>query len=404
MTDQDFRKKVKLISLMGSAFHKYGTNAERLESTLNHLTLAMGLKGNFFSTPTYLIISINDGDDQITRHIRALPSDANLERLQDLDTLAGKVYNNQISDDDAIVALAELDNRKPSYNNYAVFFAFCFTSMSLSIIFGGEIKDALISFVIGGIVGLLSVIKIKVDKISESFEFLASFFVSFLSCIMFHFVTPFHFQNVIISSLIVIIPGIGVTIALNELASQNLASGTARLMGSLVGLLKISFGIFLAAQTNKILFPEIISPVVIQTPAWYIIPAMIITSLTLTIIFSAKKSDYIWVLISGFLTYGCLKFANIYFSDVFSLFIAAFTIGVFSNLVAKIRDKSSLTTLLPGIIFLVPGNVGIKGLNLLFENNVIAGIDTSMKMFILSITIVTGLLIANMFLSPRKGL
>jgi uncharacterized membrane protein YjjP (DUF1212 family) len=389
---------------MGSAFHKYGTNAERLESTLNHISLSLGLKGSFFSTPTYLIISINSGDDQITRHIRALPSDANLGKIQDLDILATRLINKEISDGEALFYLAQLEDRKPAYNDFMVFLAFCFTSMSLSIIFGGDVKDAIISFFIGSIVGLLTVIKTKVDKISESFEFLASFFVTLISCIAFHYITPFHFENVIISALIVIIPGIGVTIAMNELASQNLASGTARLMGSLIGLLKISFGIFLAAQTNKLLFPVIVSPQFDPTPAWYIIPAMLITSITFTIIFSAKKSDYVWVLLSSSFTFGCLKLSNQVFNDVLSLFIAAFMIGVFSNFFAKVRNKTSLTTLLPGIIFLVPGSVGIKGLNLIFENNIMAGIDSSIKMFILSITIVTGLLIANMFLSPRKGL
>ena len=253
-------------------------------------------------------------------------------------------------------------------------------------------------------VGGITILKASSNKISESYEFLAAFFAGFGSCLFFHYVMPFNFENVLIASLIVILPGLSVTIAMNELASQNLVSGTARLMGSMIGLLKIAFGIFLAVQLNKLLFIDIVNPVAPVMSPWLIIPAMTITSITFTIIFNAKKTDYIWVLVSGIVSFGTLKLSSLIFNDVLSVFLAAFTIGVFSNIVARIRNKPSLITLLPGIIFLVPGSVGIKGLNLIFEHNLIAGIDGSIKMFILSITIVTGLLIASIFVSPRKGL
>ncbi|MBT4793472.1 MAG: threonine/serine exporter family protein [Halobacteriovoraceae bacterium] len=404
MTEQEFNQKVKLIGLLGSAFHQYGTNAQRLEASLNHLTKSLGLNGNFFSTPTYLTISINSGEDQITRHIRSVPTDINLEKLQDIDTLAEKIIKGSISHDEATLQLKELEQRKPSYHSIITLLAFSLTSMSLSVIFGGNLIDAMVSFFIGSIVGIIGILKGSYTKISDSFEFLASFFVSMLSCLVFHYIVEFDYQNVIISSLIVIIPGITVTIAMNELASHHLVSGTARFMGSMIGLLKISFGVFLAAQTNLLLFSNIVSPQSAGISPWFIIPAMLITSVTFTIIFCAKKSDYIWVLLSGILTFGSLKLLNQIFSDVLSLFMAAFMIGIFSNLFSKLRNRPSLITLLPGIIFLVPGSLGIKGLNLIFNHNIIEGINTSIQMFILSITIVTGLLIANIFLSPRDGL
>lgn len=404
MTEEEFRDKVRLIGRLGAAFHKYGTNAERLEACLEHVTKSLGLRGNFFSTPTYLTISLDSGDEQITRHIRALPPDVNLEKLQDLDTIAVQVLNHTLTYEQAIEKLDELETRANTYNSATTIVAFGLTSLSLSVLFGGSILDSFVSLGVGSVVGILAVLKNSFDKISQAFEFLASYLVTFLSCLIFHYIIHFDFQNVIISSLIVIIPGIGVTIAMNELASHNLVSGTARLMGSLIGLMKISFGIYLAVQTNLIFFATIKAPMAIALPVIYIVPAMLITSVTFTVIFSAKRSDYVWVLLSGIITYGSLRLCNIFLSPVLSVFIASFTIGIFSNLFAKIRNRPSLITLLPGIIFLVPGSVGIKGLNLLFENNMLEGIDSSIQMFILSITIVTGLFIANIFLSPRKGL
>ena len=121
MKEKQFRKNIKLIGKLGSAFHRYGTNAERLEGTLRHITESMGLKGNFFSTPTYLTISIDSGEDQITRHIRSLPSDVNLEKLQDLDLIANAVINKKIRNVEAIKMLDELEEKPGPYNSLSVF-------------------------------------------------------------------------------------------------------------------------------------------------------------------------------------------------------------------------------------------------------------------------------------------
>ena len=290
MDDIEFRKKVRLIGRLGAAFHKYGTNAQRLEESLTHLTHALGLNGHFFSTPTYLTISLDSGEDQITRHIRSFPSDVNLEKLQDLDILAGKVIHNQIDYEDALVQIRELDKRADPYPLYLSAIAFSLTSMSLSIIIGGGIKEGALSLLLGSIVGLLVVLKAKFQAIGEVFEFLASFLVTFSACLIYHFVFPYNFQNVLIASLIVIIPGLSVTIAMNELASHNLVSGTARLMGALIGLFKISFGIFFAVQANLILFDKIALYESASLPTWSIIPAILIAASTFAVIFNAKKS------------------------------------------------------------------------------------------------------------------
>jgi uncharacterized membrane protein YjjP (DUF1212 family) len=50
---------------------------------------------------------------------------------------------------------------------------------------------------------------------------------------------------VIMSSLIVLIPGLGLTMAVTELSTDHLASGSARLSGALVTLLKLSLGVLI---------------------------------------------------------------------------------------------------------------------------------------------------------------
>lgn len=404
MSTNEIKEKVKLLSLIGVALHKYGTSAHRLEASLKFISNYLGLKGNFFSTPTYLALSFDADDEQIVRHLRVTPGEENLEKLQEVDSIANKICHEGMAIKDAIKQLQDLDARPSSYGALTQLVAFSLTSMSLALILQGDAIEMTLSFLIGSIVGILALLKSKNEKLSEIFEFLASFIVMMCCFIFQNAGLYFNYQIVLISSLIVIIPGLGLTVAMTELATQNLASGTARLMGALIVFFKISFGILLSVEIGKHLFeaPVLIDPTPVNQ--LYILPALIIASLSFTVIFNARKSDSIWVLLSSFVTIGTLFLSQIYLNQILSVFFAAFTIGLVSNAFARIKKRPSAIMLVPGIIFIVPGTVGLKGLNLIFQKDFVAGLSGGFQMFILAITIVAGLFLANVTLNPRKSL
>lgn len=401
--------KLDLICRIGKALHEYGTSAHRLEAILNHLSKILGLKGNFFSTPTYLAVSIdfineNGEFEQFTRHLRVNPGETNLFKMQLIDELANSIADSEISIKEAIAKIDEIKKQSNPYNNFIILLAFSVTSLSLALIFKGGFLETALSFVFGIIVGALAIASSYSEKIKQIFELFSSFLVTFISYSYFHLSTDFDYQIVLISSLIVIIPGLNLTIAMNELATHNLVSGTARLMGTLMTFFKIAFGILLGVQIGNLIFGKL--HLVEATPIaypWTIIP-IFLACLSFTVIFTARMSDFKWILIGGFLTLGSLTFSSVYLPQTLSIFLSAFLIGSFSNLLAKFRNKPAALTLLPGIIFIVPGSVGLKGINHIFQQNYLAGIDGGLNAVVLSITIVAGLFFANTVITPRKTL
>jgi uncharacterized membrane protein YjjB (DUF3815 family) len=59
--------------------------------------------------------------------------------------------------------------------------------------------------------------------------------------------------------------------------------------------------------------------------------------------------------------------------------------------------------LVPGILLLVPGSVGMRSLTALMEREVISGIETAFRMVVIAVSIVAGILIANV-IGPRRSL
>jgi uncharacterized membrane protein YjjB (DUF3815 family) len=58
----------------------------------------------------------------------------------------------------------------------------------------------------------------------------------------------------------------------------------------------------------------------------------------------------------------------------------------------------------PGIILLVPGSVGFRTLNFVFERDVMLGIDTAITLVTLLLAIVAGLLFGDLLVPPRRKL
>lgn len=411
MNKQELNLIVKLITTMGKCLHEYGTSAHRLESILDDITKSLDIKGHFFSTPTYLAISLDiTGEDaeceQRVHQIRVLPGDTNLYKLQLVDDIAVKIVSKKLSITQGIENLEQIQKLSSFYPIWVYVLTFPMTSLSLGVIFNADVREILISCFIGAIIGPLAAMAKKSQKLADSFEFVSSFLAMIIGTVIAHHIGGHNLQLVLIISLIIIIPGLDLTIAMNELATLHLASGTARLMGTIMIFFKMAFGILVASEITKQIYGAPI-PSIVSTgnlPTWTGVIALILSCLCFTVLFQARPKDFKYILLSGLVTIGTLKLSGHYMGQILSIFISALSVGILSNINARILHKPAAVTLLPGIIFLVPGSIGLKGINLIFEHHFMAGLEGGFQAMIVSITIVAGLFLSNTIITPRKEL
>jgi uncharacterized membrane protein YjjP (DUF1212 family) len=398
------KQKVKFILEMGRALHKFGTNAPRIESALKNIANSMGMSGNFFSTPTYLSVSIDSDDEQVVRHLRVNPGEVDLNKLCSIDEIATLVCEKKMEIPDALNKLSILQSSYGLYNYLIKIIAYGLTSLCLATLFGGGVLDISFSFAIGLIIGVLAHLSSIYDKLAEVFEFLAAFICTIAVYFLKYYFNLIHFQIIIMASLIVIIPGLNLTIAMTELAAKNLVSGTARLMGAMVDFFKISFGVMLGHQMGKFLYGQLSQDFAIPVDNIWHWPAILIGSISFTIIFNSRAKDFIWVFVSGLVAILTIKYTKTLLPNELAIFLAGFSVGIISNGFARIFNRPAMLLLLPGIIFLVPGSIGFQGLNLIFQTQYIEGIGDGLKMLVVAMTIVAGLFFANVFVNPRRSL
>ncbi|MEM6795116.1 MAG: threonine/serine exporter family protein, partial [Acidobacteriota bacterium] len=213
---------------------------------------------------------------------------------------------------------------------------------------------------------------------------------------------PLAFPIVVISALIVLVPGLTVTLAMTELATRNLVSGAARLAGALLMFMTIGVGFALGSRTGALAFgsPAAVDPG--AQPVWSEWVALAITAGALLVLFRAHPRDYPWfVAIAALALVGSRAGAALLGPQLGAL-VGAVLIGVVGNAIARFRNRPALITQMPGLMLLVPGSLGFRSVAALVEQDTLAGVQTAFTVVLVAISLVTGLLLANVLLPPRR--
>ena len=256
------RDAIGFILRLGRALHSYGYAAHRLEQVLDQAAQRLELEGQFFSTPTSIFASFGRQDDQRTYLIRVEPGGVDLGRLAMLDEVTIKVLHGAITPAEGSVAIDGILVSPERYGRIVSTLAFGLTSAAASRFLGGGLKEVLVSSIIGLFIGILSLAAGRLSQLLRIFEPVAAFAASLLAASAGHWIGAYSVYNATLAGLIVLIPGFSLTVAMTELSTRHLVSGTARFMGAGILFLTIAFGVALGSRMAL----EISGPPLIAEP------------------------------------------------------------------------------------------------------------------------------------------
>ena len=208
------------------------------------------------------------------------------------------------------------------------------------------------------------------------------------------------------SSLIVLIPGLGLTIAVTELSTDHLASGSARLSGSLATLLKLSLGVLIGTVIVGWFgwSVDIESAARLSVPPdWFRWPALLASAFSFAVLFSARKKDFHIAMLAAIVSYVISRAGVAAGGLEFGVLLASMSVAVLGNLYGRIFKQSGALVRVPGVILLVPGTIGYHGATALFLDGGTNLTDTTLLALRLLIALVGGLLFGNTLLPPRRG-
>jgi uncharacterized membrane protein YjjP (DUF1212 family) len=395
--------RVAFVLKMARAMHGYGYAAHRLEETLSATSRRLGLDAQFFSTPTSIFAAFGKQDDQQTYLIRVEPGDTDLGKLAQVDRITLQVIRGQIGPTEGARELDVVAHAPSAYGPLLSVTAFGLTSATSARFLGGGWPEIGAAAIIGLVTGALAIPMGKSQSLGRIFEPVAAFIATALATAIAVLVTPVSVFVAVLGGIIVLLPGLTLTVAMTELATRHLASGTARLSSALLVFLTIIFGVAFGGKlvTLALGSPEAVTPA--SLPLWTEIVALAIAPFSIAVLLRAAPSDLGWVAVAGWLAYGGSRLGAASLGVELGAFTGALAVGIGSNLYALLRDRPSQVPLVPGVLLLVPGSIGFRSVSSMLNREVISGIETAFTMVFIATALVAGLLVANVVVPRRKS-
>ena len=406
---ESLRARTEFVVELSRRLHAYGTASQRLEAAVGKVAKRLGLTCEIWANPTGILISFGGalgdaGGPENTRVLRMAPGDIDLAKMCATDAIAESVITGAMDARDGRTALRALD--KPTTTKQAALAVLCFglTSGSVAVLLKSGWPEVITAALIGWLVGLIYQASASSSRLSEALDALAAFTATFIAFAVTHYITPLALDSVVIASIIVLLPGLSLTIAVSELSSQQLVAGTSRFAGAIATLLKLTFGAVAALQIGRALgwhTAESVSPPLPEPFVWL---ALLVAAYAFAVLFRARLRDYPLVMGAAILSFVVTRYSGATFGTEAGVFFSGVAIAAAGNLYARLFNRPGALIRVPGIILLVPGSTGFRSLSFVFERDVYLGLDAGVTVITVLITLVAGLMIGNLLIAPRRNL
>lgn len=402
MTPDQETDAIAFVLALGRALHRYGTPAHRLEEALAVCCRRLDLEAEIFTTPTAIIISFGALTDLRTRLMRVEGGELDMDKLEQVDDLADDVAAQQVTTAEGVVRIEKILAAPRQYGHAISTLMHGLTAGSLAVFFGGGLLDVAVACAIGVLLGLLAQVATRSTDQARVFELVGATFVA-LAAYLASSVWTLSPSLVTIAALIVLLPGMSLTIAMTELATRHLIAGTARLVAAVIVLLELVVGVALGERFASSVV-EIRHAAPASLPEWAQWIALIAASLGISIVVQAQRRAFIWILAASVVGYFGTRVGTQWLGGQMGVLVGAFAVGVLGNVFARLMERPAQVVLVPAVLLLVPGSMGFRGMSSLLGRDTLTGVETVFEMFIVAIAIVAGLLISNAVVSPRRSL
>ncbi|MBR7161686.1 MAG: threonine/serine exporter family protein [Clostridia bacterium] len=244
-----YRKLLNMAVTAGSIMISSGAETHRVEDTLHRILATTQFEhADAFVFTTGMVVTLSDpsGETLSISH-RVTDCSQNFGKIAEVNSVSRNFCNGRITLDEAIEKLNWIKTKK-SYNSFLMLLGYILAACGFSIMFGGEILDAL-GTVFCGLV--LAFVKLELGpKIKRGFvtTILAAAAMTVtataVSYIGYHGL-GLHFQThyMIIGGMMPLVPGLAMTTAFRDVLQGDYLSAGSRILEALMVAVCVAIGI-----------------------------------------------------------------------------------------------------------------------------------------------------------------
>lgn len=398
-------QKYKFLISLGKILHVSGVQSYKIERYMSMVAELQGIKGSFMDSPTWINYAFyEEDDDQSYNYIECVPpGEVNLGALSRTVEVTNKLLKGHINFKQAKNELDQIKDYKTKNYEKILFISFILSSATFCLIMQGNWVSVFVAGFSGIIAYIYSYLAARSAYFTSTLESITAFTVTILVGVLSNFIDGVNVSLCILSAIIIFIPGLSITTALEELTSKALASGSAKLFDALISLFKQFFGVMLALVILPFLFDikhEILHD---DIPEWVNYIAVPILALSIMPFFKMRSKDMFLAMLTGFLGYEISSIfaeANI----LLSTFMGTLSVVFMSKLLSKLNSTPRLVYTIPGLVMLVPGSKAFIGLSSVFiDGGDVSHSNIGSQVFFIFMGIIGGLILGGSFSSTTRN-
>ena len=353
----DYHKLLNMAAELGRRLMASGAEIYRVEESVNRLLTAYGLEPQVFSIPACLIVSINTPEGQpITQMYRIPAHGTDIELLERCNALCRRLCRETPPVEEAMRLVEDLDKHGREFSPWTLLLGYIAAPAFFALFFCGTLRDSLCAAIAGLAVGVCLLFGQRLIGSNSFFRtVVCSCVISLVSLLLVLAGLGEHLEIITIGTLMVLVPGMALTNAMRVIMASDLISGLLRTTETLL----IAAAIALGTALPLLIGQRLLSDFQTQTAA-SLSPLSCLWAFFACVGFGLVFNIHgRGILICGF---GASLGWMVYLlsigwthSDVFSAFLAAMSIGAYSEVMARIRRCPVTGYLQVALLPLVPG-------------------------------------------------
>lgn len=238
------REALDAASLAGDILLASGAEIFRVEDTIARIAHAYGVESSdAFVLSSGIFLTAGSEREQEFARVRHIPlSAARLDKVTAVNQLSREIESGKYTPTQAKQQLIQIQ-QMPSKPRIHQVLASGVGSGCFCFLFGGDLRDCAVAFIAGLLLYLylLYMVKGRLSKIITNIS--GGMLVTLVAVILYQAGIGHHLGEIIIGSIIPLVPGVAFTNAIRDIADQDYIAGSVRMLDALLVTFCIALGV-----------------------------------------------------------------------------------------------------------------------------------------------------------------